>query len=31
LCLKDRSLLPGINCLKNALHSCVVEMHLEIN
>jgi hypothetical protein len=28
--LKDRTVLPGINHLKNALWSCVVEIHLQI-
>jgi hypothetical protein len=30
LCLKYRSVLPGINNLKNTLRSYVVVMHLEI-
>jgi hypothetical protein len=30
LCLKDGSVLPGINHLKNAIRSCVVDMHPEI-
>jgi hypothetical protein len=30
LCLKDKSVLPGINCLKNTLWLCIVEMHLKI-
>jgi hypothetical protein len=30
VCLKDRCVLLGINCLKNALWSCVVDMHMEV-
>jgi hypothetical protein len=30
LCLKERTVLLGINRLKNALRSCVVEVRLEI-
>jgi hypothetical protein len=29
--LKYRNVLLGINCLKNALHSCVVEKHLLVS
>lgn len=30
LCMREKTVLPGINHLKNALQSCAVEMHLEV-